>query len=248
MRGEHYLENLNKKPETIIKELEELATKPTEDVRELEKRMVEIYCEYDTYRYEHHVVESIESLRFQRRQLMAKSFKWTDENVARLEAANEQMKEALLDMRRKTIEVYETLNHWRTPDKVLRVEGRLFVKDMVFEGWEDDEYMQDTLSKVMLLQPYSGFYTNSVDSRGYSLEGIGGLATCTPDKYVTENKMLYLSESPDNWNELMNRKKTNHLHIIYAVYNLYERCLWSLQDLLGIRSYGIGIEIEQVDC
>ena len=47
MRGEHYLENSLKKPETVIKELEELATKPAENVRELEKRMVEVYYDYD---------------------------------------------------------------------------------------------------------------------------------------------------------------------------------------------------------
>ena len=189
MRGEHYLENSLKKPEMVIKELEELATKPAENVRELEKRMVEVYYEYDIHRYEHYVVECIEALRFQRWQLLTKSFEWTDENITRLEAMNEQLKTALLDMRRKTIEVYETLNHWRTPDKVLGVDGRLFVKDMVLEGWEYDEFMQGTLSELMLLQ-----------------------------------------------------------HIIYAVHNLYEHCHWSLQDLLGIRSYGIGIEIEQVDC
>ena len=36
----------------------------------------------------------------------------------------------------------------------------------------------------------------------------------------------------------------SHLHLVYGVHNLYEHCEWTLQDLLGIRSYRTKIEIE----
>lgn len=65
--------------------------------------------------------ERIHNLKLQRWRMMRDSFEWTDENIRRIEQMNERMKEALLDMRRRTIEVYESLNSWCTSDKELHV-------------------------------------------------------------------------------------------------------------------------------
>ena len=204
--------------------------------------MVDIYQTQCGRSKEYKAVERINDLKRDRWSMLHHSFEWTDENIARLEAANEKMKEALLDMRRRTIEVYESLKGWCTPDKDLYVKGTLWVEEMSFSGWEHDEDMEAYLCDIFTRAPYCGFYVNSV-SMSYDLKHDAGTTHC-PENYDTEYELLYLHDSIDNWNELMNREKTDHLHLVYGVHNLYEHCHWALQDLLGIRSYCTKIEIE----
>lgn len=99
-----------------IEKLRLLASKPATSVRSLERRMVKIYQQYGVRDMEYYAVECISDLRRERWSMLHNNFEWTDENIARLEAANEKMKEAMLDMRRKTIEVYESLTNLRTPE------------------------------------------------------------------------------------------------------------------------------------
>lgn len=203
--------------------------------------MIDIYQNRSGWGKEQRAAERISDLKFERWRLMRDSFEWTDENVSRIEQMNERMKEALLDMRKRTIEVYESLRGWCTPDKDLHVKGTLWVEEMAaFEGWEQDEDMEAMLFDIMTRKPYCGFYANSV-SMSYDLWYD---ATHQDADYDTENELLYLGENTDNWNELMNLEKTVHLHLVYGVHNLYEHCEWTLQDLLGIRSYRTKIEIE----
>ena len=215
--------------------------KPVDKIQKIERRMVDIYENHSGRGRKNQAAERIEHLKLERWRLMRDSFEWTDENVSRIEQMNERMKEALLVMRRRTIEVYESLKAWCTPDKDLHVKGTLWVEEMAaFEGWEQDEDMEAMLFDIMTRKPYCGFYVNSV-SMGYDLWYD---ATHQNADYDTENELLYLGENTDNWNELMNLEKTAHLHLVYGVHNLYEHCQWSLQDLLGILSYRTKIEIE----
>jgi len=215
--------------------------KPVDKIQKIERRMVDIYENHSGRGRKNQAAERIEHLKLERWRLMRDSFEWTDENVSRIEQMNERMKEALLVMRRRTIEVYESLKAWCTPDKDLHVKGTLWVEEMAaFEGWEQDEDMEAMLFDIMTRKPYCGFYVNSV-SMGYDLWYD---ATHQDADYDTENELLYLGENTDNWNELMNLEKTAHLHLVYGVHNLYEHCQWSLQDLLGILSYRTKIEIE----
>jgi len=215
--------------------------KPVDKIQKIERRMVDIYENHSGRGRAQQAAERIHNLKLQRWHMMRDSFEWTDENVSRIEQMNERMKEALLVMRRRTIEVYESLKAWCTPDKDLHVKGTLWVEEMAaFEGWEQDEDMEAMLFDIMTRKPYCGFYVNSV-SMGYDLWYD---ATHQDADYDTENELLYLGENTDNWNELMNLEKTAHLHLVYGVHNLYEHCQWSLQDLLGILSYRTKIEIE----
>jgi len=210
-------------------------------IREIERRMVDIYQTQSREDKVYKATQRIEELKQQRWSMIRDSFQWTDENISPLEQMNERLKEALLDMRRRTIEVYESLHSWCTPDKDLYVKGTLWVEEMSFDGWEQDEDMEANLYDIFTRAPYCGFYINSV-SMSYDLMHDAGTTHC-PENYDTENETLYLHDSTDNWNELMNREKTAHLHLVYGVHNLYEHCNWTLQDLLGIRSYRTKIEI-----
>lgn len=215
---------------------------PDTKIKNIERWMVDIYQTQCGRSKEYKAIERINDLKRERWSMLHDSFEWTDKNIARLETANERMKDALLDMRRRTIEVYESLKGWCTPDKDLYVKGTLWVEEMTFDGWEHDEDMEAMLCDIFTIKPYCGFYANSV-SMSYDLRHDAG-TTHAPEDYDTEYELLYLHDSIDNWNELMNREKTDHLHLVYGVHNLYEHCHWALQDLLDIGSYCTKIEIE----
>lgn len=222
-----------------------LAAKPVTSVRNLERRMVAIYQRYGRRDMDYYAAECINDLKLERWRMMRDRFEWTDENIARLVAANELLKQALADMRRRTIEVYESVSAWRTPDKDLEVIGKLWVENMTFEEWENDEDMKWNLFDVMTSKPYCGFYTNSV-SIEFRLS-YDKMVSDTAETCDSEMHVLYLEDKLDNWNELMPPEKTDHLHLVYAIHNLYEHCRWSLQDILGIKSYRTEIKIEYSD-
>lgn len=79
----------------------------TDKVREVERRVVDIYTKSDTSNKD--VVCSIQSLMMMRWNMMHHGIMWDNEFVAKLDAMNEQMKQALIAMRYKTLDVYEYL-------------------------------------------------------------------------------------------------------------------------------------------
>lgn len=247
MKRHHEIEELALR----LEELKILEAMPVGSIKEVEQRMVMIYHDYAVQDIEQYAAECIETLKRERWRLLYDRFEWTDENVARLAAMNERMKTALLDMRRKTIEVYESLSGWRTSDKDVDVSGTLWVTSMNFEGWETDEDMRDSLFDIMTCKPYCGSYGTNGVSGPYNLCSYNipdqVLEDSAPDNYETENQMLYLSENPFSWNEMMNPERTDHLNLVYGVHNLYEHCSWALQDLLGIHEYAISIEIRYMN-
>lgn len=232
----------NPQKRKALEELRLLVAKPATSVRSIERRMVKIYQQYGHRDMEYYAAECINDLKLERWCLLRDSFEWTEENIARLEEANERLKQALIDMRRQTIEVYEKIGNWRTPDKDLRVSGTLWVEDMTFDGWEKDEDMKWNLFDVMTSKSGSNFYTNSV-SMEFWLD-YNKMASDTAETCQSEMEVLYLEDKLDNWNELMPRDKTENLHLVYAVHNLYEHCNWSLQDIMNIKSYKTEIMIE----
>ena len=197
--------------QNTLREMRRLAYKPVENVRQADRRMVKIFEKYCRQDIRYFAVECINDLKQERWCMMRDSFEWTDENIARLEAANERLKEALLDMRRQTIMAYEAAME-RNPDLDIYVEGTLWVEEMTFVEWEQNEDMQEALFNIMASETYGGFYSNSI-SNVYMLQH-NAYMTDSPDSYDSENQMLYLEEKIDNWNELMPRDKTDHLHLV----------------------------------
>ena len=233
-----------KSRKAALEELRILTAGPVTGVRQLERRMVKLYRKYAREDPEYYAAECIDDLKRQRWCLLRDSFEWTDENVARLEAANERLKEALLDMRRQAIEVYGDVRKRMTTDQNLYVYGSLWVKEMAFENWQHDEDMQYDMFDIMTSSPYSGFYSVDGVSMTYHFYHDEIQSDSPDDAYKSENYLLYLENKLDNWNELMPIEKTAHLHLVYAIHNLYEHCNWSLQDILAIKSYHTKIKIE----
>lgn len=214
----------------------------TDKVREVERRVVDIYTKSDTSNKD--VVCSIQSLMMMRWNMMHHSIMWDDEFVAKLDAMNEQMKQALIAMRYKTLDVYEYLKLRCPEDMKLEVMGRLYVDDMDMEGWEYESDMWANLSEILQTPAMSrdSLYANGItyplvfDSTDNN--------SCHSCEECETMYMLYREKHYDNWNEHMDRNKTGHMHIIYGVHNMIDHCHWTLQDLINVKSYKTKIEVE----
>ena len=213
-----------------------------EKIRDLERRVVEIYNKDDTSNKD--VVSSIQSLMMLRWNMMHNRIVWDDEFVAKLDAMNEQMKQALIAMRYKTLDVYEYLKVKCPEDMKLEVTGRLYVDDMDMEGWEYESDMWANLSEI-LQTPAMSRASLYADGITYPLTfdntDINSSHSCEECETMY---MLYREKHYDNWNEHMDRNKTDQMHIIYGVHNMIDHCHWTLQDLINVKSYKTKIEVE----
>jgi hypothetical protein len=214
----------------------------TDKVREVERRVVDIYTKSDTSNKD--VVCSIQSLMMMRWNMMHHGIMWDDEFVAKLDAMNEQMKQALIAMRYKTLDVYEYLKLRCPEDMKLEVMGRLYVDDMDMEGWEYESDMWANLSEILQTPAMS---RDSLYADGITYPLVFNSTdnnSCHSCEECETMYMLYREKHYDNWNEHMDSNKTGHMHIIYGVHNMIDHCHWTLQDLINVKSYKTKIEVE----
>lgn len=208
------------------------------DVKNLEERIVGLY---EKGANDDKTSDEIESLLMERWRLMHQSIVWDDEFVEKLMAMNENMKQALIDMRHLAIDTYNHLLANSPDDKEFDVTGMLYVDDMEMEGWEYGSHISDYLSEILQMPEYSGLYRYGVAHEVIfeSAERPYGI-----NDNNTEMNMLYMAEQPENWNEHMDREMTAHLNIIYGVHNMIDHCHWTLQDLINVKSYKAKIEVD----
>ena len=61
----------------------------------------------------------------------------------------------------------------------------------------------------------------------------------------SENRVLYLDESLDNWNEGLDRNMTDDMHLVYSFHNLFNHMAFSIFDLLWVRDFSIDLRCEK---
>lgn len=219
----------------------------TDDIKKLERRIVRIYedCYFSPDKMvQMRAAACIDCLLMQRWRMMHDSIVWNDDFIMKLEVMNEKMKQALLDMRRMTLDTYNHLLSQCPDDKELEVIGTLWVDDMEIEGWKYGSHMWAYLSEI-LQTPEIGI--SNLYKYGVSMELTYNSTDYSYDRFQTELGLLYLEDKLDNWNEHMNREKTEHLHIIYGVHNMTDHSCWTFQDLINVKSYKTRIKVEYQD-
>ena len=237
----HVLVPQTKNERILVEEMD------TDDIKKLERRIVRIYeyCYFSPDKMvQMRAASCIDSLLMQRWRMMHESIVWNDDFIMKLEVMNEKMKQALLDMRRMTLETYNHLLSQCPDDKELEVTGTLWVDDMEIEGWTYGSHMWAYLAEI-LQTPEIGI--SNLYKHGISMELTYNSTDNTCDRFQTELGLLYLEEKLDNWNEHMDREKTDHLHIIYGVHNMIDHSRWTLQDLINVKSYKTEIKIKYQD-
>lgn len=219
----------------------------TDDIKKLERRIVRIYeyCYFSPDKMvQMRAASCIDSLLMQRWRMMHESIVWNDDFIMKLEVMNEKMKQALLNMRRMTLDTYNHLLSQCPDDKELEVTGTLWVDDMEIEGWTYGSHMWAYLAEI-LQTPEIGI--SNLYKYGVSMELTYKSTDNDCDRFQTELGLLYLEDKLDNWNEHMDREKTDHLHIVYGVHNMIDHSCWTLQDLINVKSYKTKIKVDYQD-
>lgn len=157
---------------------------------------------------------------------------------------NDSLRQQLIEMRNKGIEMYNAV-------KVAGICEDVEVLGKCYLGYEFSRIhpIQTIRAKKMwcmlneTLDNYNAHYENGV------IDGWGWLYP--RDKETdTENYMLYLNSSPDNWNDWFigkGRKFTDDMHMIHPVHHLLDYTSFSIFDLLWVRDFSIEITVE-TDC
>ena len=178
----------------------------TTDIKKLERRIVRIY--EDRYfsndlLVEERAKECIDSLLNQRWHMMHSSIVWDDDFIARLSAMNEKMKQAVLEMRRLTLDTFEHLMASCPKDKEIETTGTLWVDDMDMEGWKHGSHMWGYLSEILQTPElgWANLYKYGVTREVVYCSDETSWHTNADN---TELEVLYqMSGQLDNWNEFM---------------------------------------------
>ena len=66
---------------------------------------------------------------------------------------------------------------------------------------------------------------------------------CSGRNSGSENELLYLNDTTDNWNEGFDQEMTKDMHLIFAVHNLFQHMEFSIFDLLWVREFEITVDV-----
>ena len=155
-----------------------------------------------------------------------------DENYKQLLSEfNDALKHQLIDMRNRTIKLYESV-------KDNDVKNNMVVKGKCFLGYEYSKIhpVQTIRAKKMwamlngTMDDFMPLYADGACS--FEIE-----TWSDPIHIQSENEMLYLQEESDNWNEGLDRELTKDMHLTHAFHHLYEHLEFSIFDLLWVRDY-----------
>jgi hypothetical protein len=149
------------------------------------------------------------------------------------------MKQQMIEMRRRTIALYESVAKAELPGTI-EVEGKChFGYDYPpLHPIQDERVkrMWDILNGTIddFIPLYSdGFGQFRIDTYHSPVPTI-----------ESEHQMLYLSEETDNWNEGLDGKLTKDMHLIFAFHDLFEHMEFAIFDLLWVRDFNIELNVE----
>ena len=207
-------------------------------VRSIELQILSLY--HETERHCWHDSENkkaITSLLEVRKRILNSMFVLDEQNKQLLAEFNEAMKQQLIEMRKRTIDLY---NKVYKPD----MNGRINVIGKCFMGYE---YSKIHPVQSMRAKKMWAVLNASLDDYIflYHEDGVCSFDISSDDpKIESENEFLYLNEELDNWNEGLDREMTEDMHLTYAFHNLFSHLDFSIFDLLWVRDFNIELHVE----
>jgi len=207
-------------------------------VRSVEEQILDLYHETERKHWcNDENKKAIKSLLEVRRRILNSMFVLDEQNKQLLAEFNEAMKQQLIEMRKRAIDLYNKV-YQPDMDGCVEVEGKCFM------GYEYSKIhpVQSMRAKKMwavlnaTLDDYIFLYSeDGVDKFDISGDGTN---------IESENEFLYLNEELDNWNEGLDRQMTKDMHLTYAFHNLFSHLDFSIYDLLWVRDFNIEIHVE----
>ena len=207
-------------------------------VRSIEDQILFLYHEIGrNHWHDDENKKAIRSLLEVRRRILNSMFVLDEQNKHLLAEFNEAMKQQLIEMRKRVIDLY---NKVYLPD----MDGRIEVEGKCFMGYEYSKIhpvqsmrakkmwavLNATLDDYIFLYSEDGVHKFFMSSYGPDIE--------------SEIEFLYLNEELDNWNEGLDREMTADMHLTYAFHNLFSHLNFSIFDLLWVRDFNIEIHVE----
>ena len=207
-------------------------------VRSVEEQILDLYHETERKHWcNDENKKAIKSLLEVRRRILNSMFVLDEQNKQLLAEFNETMKQQLIEMRKRTIDLYNSVYK---PDMggTVEVEGKCFM------GYEYSKIhpVQSIRAKKMW-----AVLNGSLDDYIflYCEDGVNSFDINSHDPTIeSENEFLYLNEHLDNWNEGLDREMTKDMHLTYAFHNLFSHLDFSIYDLLWVRDFNIEIHVE----
>lgn len=207
-------------------------------VRSVEEQILDLYHETERkHWYNDENKKAIKSLLEVRRRILNSMFVLDEQNKQLLAEFNEAMKQQLIEMRKRAIDLYYSISK-------LDKNGRIDVIGKCFMGYEYSKIhpVQSIRAKKMW-----AVLNGSLDDYIflYCEDGVNSFDINSHDpKIESENEFLYLNEHLDNWNEGLDREMTKDMHLTYAFHNLFSHLDFSIYDLLWVRDFNIEIHVE----
>ena len=155
---------------------------------------------------------------------------------------NEAIKEQMIEVRKRTINLYEAISKARIP-------GTIEVKGKCYLGFNYPKLhpIQDNRAHKMwdILNGCDDNYMPLYD------DGLGQFEiysyNMTDTGYDSVNQTLYLGEEPYNCNDGLNREMTEDMMLTFQFHDLYDHMEFSIFDLLWVRDFELELDVEMDD-
>ena len=207
-------------------------------VQSVEEQILDLYHETERKHWcNDENKKAIKSLLEVRRRILNSMFVLDEQNKQLLAEFNEAMKQQLIEMRKRAIDLYNSVYKSDMGGSV-EVEGKCFM------GYE---YSKIHPVQSMRAKKMWAVLNGSLDDYIflYCEDGVNHFYINNYDpKIESENEFLYLNEDIDNWNEGLDREMTKDMHLTYAFHNLFSHHDFSIYDLLWVRDFNIEIHVE----
>lgn len=207
-------------------------------VRSVEEQILDLYHETERKHWcNDENKKAIKSLLEVRRRILNSMFVLDEQNKQLLAEFNEAMKQQLIEMRKRAIDLYNSVYK-------LDMGGTVEVEGKCFMGYE---YSKIHPLQSMRAKKMWAVLNGSLDDYIflYCEDGVNSFYINNYDpKIESENELLFLNEELDNWNEGLDREMTKDMHLTYAFHNLFSHLDFSIFDLLWVRDFNIEIHVE----
>lgn len=204
-----------------------------DSIRLIEDLIFEACQEHEQMRYAEPYGKMVTRLLRWRKYLLDREFVMDEQYKGLLSEFNEALKKALLTMRTQTIAAVEAV--YSTPMQYdISVTGKCFLDSLYPPAHPIQTKRAQKMWEILTgrIDNYMPLYEGGVDEWSYSGRN--------PD---SENRLLFLNDTTDNWNEGFDREMTKDMHLVHAVHNLFQDMEFSIFDLLWVREFEIVVEV-----
>ncbi len=204
-----------------------------DSVRLIEDAIFDACQEHELMKFAEPYGENVTRLLKIRKELLDREFVMDEQYKGLLSEFNEALKKALLTMRTQTIAAVEAV--YSTPMQYdISVTGKCFLDSLYPPAHPIQTKRAKKMWEILTggIDNYIPLYEGGVKEWSYSGRN--------PD---SENRLLYLDDTTDNWNEGFDREMTKDMHLVHAVHNLFQHMEFSIFDLLWVREFEILVEV-----